>query len=201
MPYKTIISGIYIIKSIESGNFYIGSSNNIYHRLSSHKRCLRKQIHNNFILQRAYNKYGLDNMIFEILEECPREKLFEKEQYYISNLKPKYNIDKNATRAGAVMSKESRERMSRSRKGKPSFRKGIPNLKPGRKRTQEEIEKFKKLCHGENNPNQKLKKEDILFIRESYKNKVFKQKELAEKFKVRQDHISRIVNNKVCLVV
>lgn len=201
MPCKTIISGIYIIKSIKSGNFYIGSSNNIYHRLNDHKRCLRNQIHNNFILQKAYNKYGLDNMIFEILEECPKEKLFEREQHYISNLKPKYNIDKNATRAGAVMSKESREKMSKSRKGKPSPRKGKTYLVPYKERTQKQIENFLKFCHGKNHPNQKLKKEDILFIRESYKNKIFKQRELAEKFKVRQDHISRIINNKVCLAV
>lgn len=201
MPYKTIISGIYIIKSVKSNNFYIGSSNNIFNRFSNHKRCLRNQIHPNFILQKAYNKYGLDNMTFEILEECPREKLFEKEQHYISSLKPKYNIDKNATRAGAIMSKESREKISKSKVGKPSSRKGKTYIVPYRERTQKQIDNFKKLCHGENHPSKKLKIEDIVYIREAYKNKIYKQQELANKFKTTQDNISRIVNNKAWVTV
>lgn len=49
---------------------------------------------------------------------------------------------------------------------------------------------------GENNPNSKLKKEDVVFIYESLKNKDFSQKQLSERFEVSQMSISNIKNKK-----
>ena len=52
----------------------------------------------------------------------------------------------------------------------------------------------KQSCAGEKCYNSKLKNDDILFIRESYKNKVFNQRELAKQFNIGYKAISKIVN-------
>jgi len=38
--------------------------------------------HHNTYLQRAWNKYGAQAFTFEVIEECPIEKLAEREQYW-----------------------------------------------------------------------------------------------------------------------
>lgn len=84
---KKIISGIYKITNTITGEFYIGSSSNIYQRWSSHK--IRYKEKNS----REYNKklycsmreYGINNFKFEIIEQCDYD-LFRKEQEYINKL-------------------------------------------------------------------------------------------------------------------
>lgn len=46
-----------------------------------------KEKHFNIHLQNAWDKYGSDNFLFEILEECDKECLKDKEEYYIQTLK------------------------------------------------------------------------------------------------------------------
>lgn len=89
------ICGIYIIKNIITNTVYIGKSININNRLRDHKSSLISNKHKNKYLQRAFNKYGLENFLFEILEECECEKLNEKEIYYIkkfNSLNEGYNM-------------------------------------------------------------------------------------------------------------
>lgn len=88
--------GIYKIINIKNNKFYIGSSKNLEKRWKIHLSNLKRNKHVNCILQRAWNKYGEDSFIFQIVEDCSVEKLFEREQYYIDELKPKYNIGLNA---------------------------------------------------------------------------------------------------------
>ena len=71
--------GIYKITYNKDGRCYIGQSINIEHRLKEHRNCEGKSHIHNAIL-----KYGLSNFTFEIIEECNREQLDEKEQYWIS---------------------------------------------------------------------------------------------------------------------
>ena len=49
--------------------------------------------HKNTKMQNHYNKYGLDDFIFEILEECSLEDKLHREQYYINTLNPWFNIN------------------------------------------------------------------------------------------------------------
>lgn len=84
-------SGIYKLINNVNHNIYIGSSVNFYNRLKEHFRDLERNTHYNEYLQRAYNKYN-KNFTFEIIEECDKELLFEKEQYWIDLLKPHYNM-------------------------------------------------------------------------------------------------------------
>ena len=63
-----MISGVYKITNTINGKFYIGSSYDIEGRWDCHKKCLKGNYHNNPKLQHAWNKYGQNAFIFEILE-------------------------------------------------------------------------------------------------------------------------------------
>jgi len=82
------ICGVYKITNMINGKFYIGSSNDIQNRWSQHKACLKNNEHGNNHLQNAWNLYGGENFKFEIIEECSPSMQFEREQYYINELKP-----------------------------------------------------------------------------------------------------------------
>lgn len=62
--------GIYKIENTINKKVYIGQSNNILIRFSNHKYELNSNKHSNSHLQRAWNKYGRENFIFDILCEC-----------------------------------------------------------------------------------------------------------------------------------
>lgn len=94
-------SGVYRITNKINGKFYIGSSKDIDDRWVCHKRNLNNNDHANPILQSAWNKYGSNAFILEIIEEVnPIPKLlFEKEEYYFKSLNPfenGYNIEISA---------------------------------------------------------------------------------------------------------
>ena len=63
-----IKSGIYKITNIINNKMYIGSSENLERRRNEHFRELKANRHSNVKLQHAYNKYGVDNFKFEVLE-------------------------------------------------------------------------------------------------------------------------------------
>jgi len=83
--------GIYRIKNLVNGKCYYGSSKQIEKRFDRHKKELKNNIHINCVLQRAWDKYGENNFIFEIVEECNINVLLETEQKYL-DLQPEYNI-------------------------------------------------------------------------------------------------------------
>jgi group I intron endonuclease len=88
--------GIYRIKNLVNEKCYYGSSKNIEKRWRRHLNQLRKKTHINCILQNAWNKYGEDNFIFEIVERCELENIFEVEQKYIDTCGD-YNIGLKAS--------------------------------------------------------------------------------------------------------
>lgn len=72
------IIGIYKITS-PSGKIYIGSSKNIRARIQKYKKLNAvKQTR----IYRSLLKYGVENHIFEIVEECEFEQLYIRERYY-----------------------------------------------------------------------------------------------------------------------
>jgi hypothetical protein len=96
MNYKIYYKKKGIYKITINKKIYIGSSINIYDRYSLHKSTLLKNTHRNRYLQRAFNKYkNFDFEIIETFDEISREKLLEKELYYINLLNPEYNLIKN----------------------------------------------------------------------------------------------------------
>ena len=80
------LSGVYIITNKINGKFYVGSGRSIFSRWFNHTCYLTKSTHVNYKLQRAVNKYGLENFKFEVLELHPPQGLNEREQYYLDTL-------------------------------------------------------------------------------------------------------------------
>lgn len=72
--------GIYKIENKINQNVYIGQSNNIEMRWKQHKINIKN---GSQTIYKAIRKYGIENFDFSILEECPLEKLDEREKYWI----------------------------------------------------------------------------------------------------------------------
>ena len=70
--------GIYKITN-PNNKIYIGQSINIERRFNQYKKLMCKK---QPILYRSFLKYGVENHIFEIIEECKIEQLNYKERYY-----------------------------------------------------------------------------------------------------------------------
>lgn len=85
-------SGIYKIINLINQKIYVGSTKNFNNRKRDHFNTLKNKKHCNKHLQRAYDKYGKESFIFEILEYCEINILLEREKYYFELLKPEYNI-------------------------------------------------------------------------------------------------------------
>lgn len=75
---------IYSITNLVNGKIYIGSCKSTGIRKSNHFWALKAGRHHSAHLQRAYDKYGKDNFIFKVIEECELEKRAEREIYNIS---------------------------------------------------------------------------------------------------------------------
>jgi len=179
-----MISGIYKIENKINGKFYIGSSKNIEKRFKVHKRGLNSNKHHNIYLQRSWLKYGASAFLFTIIEET--NNLFEKEEFWITTLKPEYNIGSvgggdNFT--NHPNKEDLRERLSEilrtCRKPTPRLGEDNPNWKGGVSKSYCECGKEKakpaKTCincrdkSGDNNPfyGKNHSKETRLKLRES----------------------------------
>jgi group I intron endonuclease len=80
---KRNISGIYIIKNNINNKVYIGSAVCCKQRFIGHKSDFKKKQHNDRF-QNFVNKYGVNSLVFEILEIVSnKQKLIEREQYWI----------------------------------------------------------------------------------------------------------------------
>ena len=80
---KTAVCGIYKITSLDSEKSYIGQSTNIANRWSDHIKNAISSAPSSNKLYQEMRKYQPCNFTFEILEEVPRNKLDERELYWI----------------------------------------------------------------------------------------------------------------------
>lgn len=118
---KTSVSGVYRIRNIETGDSYIGSTIDIESRLVDHRWYLERDRHINARLQNAWNKYGSNAFVFEVVTEVKRSMLLIVEQEYIDReWGTLYNL---ARHAGAPMrdrqhSDKTRQQMSVDRRGR-----------------------------------------------------------------------------------
>ena len=130
-------SGIYKIQSTLLPDMcYIGSARNFRTRYNKHFLDLRKGTHHSVLLQNHYNKYGITDLIFLIIEECSIPNLKEREQFYLDNLFPLFNISKSATGCeGVIPSLETRKKQSKAKLGSVPWNKGMKGVyKTGIKR-------------------------------------------------------------------
>ena len=94
----TDATGIYKITNIKTKECYIGQAMHIKDRFIEHAKCgLGIDTPAGNKLYKAIQEFGLWNFSFEVLEECPREQLNEKEKYYI-DLYSSYDYGYNSTR-------------------------------------------------------------------------------------------------------
>ena len=147
-------TGIYKITNLVNNKFYIGSSSyNVYNRINVHKRLLKQNKHENSYLQKSYNKHGLNNFNFEIVELCEPLLCLEREQYYLDffkcyNRDIGYNINKKSnSRLGCILSQETKDKISNSHKGKiisNETKRKLSISRNNRKIPKEIIEKIRK---------------------------------------------------------
>jgi group I intron endonuclease len=94
-----------------------------------HRSDLNKNKHHSVKLQNHHNKYGLSDLVFSVVERCSKEVLIEREQHYIDELDPYFNICKVA---GSVIGgqntlKKPRGRLVRLRRVKRMGRHSLKN--------------------------------------------------------------------------
>jgi group I intron endonuclease len=144
------MTGIYKITN-PKGKIYIGKSIDIEKRLKYYKyTSLRKNQHK---LNNSISKYGFENHILEIIEECKEEYLNEREIYWISyydsvnlglNLmhggeggrqSQEVKNKKSISMTGKKHSLSTKEKMSKSKKGhsmyNDAWRKSISEANKG----------------------------------------------------------------------
>lgn len=161
-----MITGIYKIIS-PNNRVYIGQSINIEKRFKDYK-FLKSKLQR--LLHRSFLKYGVENHVFEIVEECLIEQLNERERYWqehydVLNVEKGLNLKYTETsdRSG-ILSEESKKKVSIGNTGKirtdEHKNKTSEILKEYYSNNKHPIKGFKRgTC------NNKLQKKDVLEIR------------------------------------
>jgi group I intron endonuclease len=113
-------SGIYKITNTVNGKMYVGSAVKLKERWTLHRGMLRRKCHHSVTLQRAWDKYGPDMFVFEVLEVVADiKRLIEREQVWIDKLdvvgKSGYNICPRAgSSLGVKQSEATKAKLSAS---------------------------------------------------------------------------------------
>lgn len=130
-------TGIYTIINAVNNKRYVGQAVNIKNRIAGHFKRLNAGKHHCAHLQNAFIKYGRESFICLVLENCKKEMLTEREQYWMdyykyhglyntapaagSNIGIKFSAKVRAKMAekltGRPVSEETRAKMSMTRMG------------------------------------------------------------------------------------
>ena len=155
--------GIYKITS-PKGRVYIGQSTDVEKRIKYYRylHC-KKQIR----LYNSFIKYGVDNHIFEIIEECDESKLNDRERFY----QEKFNVISNnglnceltsSSNHPRVLSNESKKKIGIKNSGSNNGMYGVIHTEEfkANRRAHKHTDEVKKLISirsaGANNPQAKL---------------------------------------------
>ena len=92
--------GIYKITNQINGKVYIGQSIDIQYRWKQHKQQAKNNRKNNKLYQ-AMRKYGIENFLFEVIEQCKfsQQQLDNRQRYWIEYYNS-YENGYNSTRGG-----------------------------------------------------------------------------------------------------
>ena len=116
------ICGVYSIMNLINNKRYGGQSVDIYVRWGNHKSALRNNRHSNVHLQNAWDAYGEDNFVFEVLSICDINTIDKTEQYYIElfdTMNPEHGYNRESGgHENKCLSIESRNMISEKHKGK-----------------------------------------------------------------------------------
>lgn len=154
--------GVYAIRNVVNGKRYLGSTGKLNKRWSQHKLSLNRGDHFNPYLQNAWNKYGGNCFVYEIVERCSKTLLVDQEEHWIRKLhsfkdEHGYNMCRTprASRLGCKATPETVAKMSASLSGK-----NHPNW--GKKMSDDWITKMKKAVTGIPKPNSGVKKKYVV---------------------------------------
>lgn len=108
---------IYGIKNLVNNKIYIGKSTNMKIRKKTHETSFIRKQAVNVHLQRAVDKYGVENFEFLILEEVTLDNINEKEQHWISHFNSfneKYGYNKTMGGDGGNLTIETKFKISQT---------------------------------------------------------------------------------------
>lgn len=137
-------AGVYAVRNVANGKVYVGQTQHLSRRWTSHRADLRQNKHVNTHLQRAWNKYGPTSFVFEVLHLLKEgEDLALLEMHYIEllgALQPARGYNLNAvTPVSYRASEETRQKQSAAQRAYHA-------ANPNKKRTPEQIERMR-LAH------------------------------------------------------
>jgi len=156
--------GVYEIVNTINKKRYVGSSVNIKRRWQTHKSKLRKGIHENEHLQRAWNKYGENCFEFHILRTTERGEHLRLENELLATGNYEYNI---GTKVGAAMlgrnhTEETKRKISALHSGEnhPMYGKHLPKItrdkisasNKGKRRSEKSRKRLSESKSGKNHP-------------------------------------------------
>lgn len=213
--YKTIKSGVYMIKNKKINKIYVGSSKNLHTRIRDHQYKLYKNTHENMYLQKDWNEYGDEFFIVEIIEYVNElNELKNREQYWLDRLKSYhrdkgYNINNFASTKGKTLPKETGLRITKVNTGRKHTEESKAKISLNRKgkytgeRPKHIGKKISKALKGDNSyhlkgekhSNSKLSEEDVLNIYNKIKNGE-SILDVAGQFKINKSTVGRIINRK-----
>lgn len=190
MSKKLLISGagIYQIRNLKNNKIYIGSASKLNERKQSHFFNLNHNKHHNTHLQSAYNLYGKENFVFEVLIYAERDLnylLYLEEKtiavFDATNPEKGYNIKKiPSSSLGIKASSETKLKLSISHMGfEPS---------------EETKLKLSELTTGSNNPSAKLIESDVIEIKKLISENKISYSEIAKLYNISISRISAIAN-------
>lgn len=179
-------AAVYMIANLVNGRRYIGSASEVHKRFRTHKSELNRNKHHNTSLQDDFNKYGIVNFSFVVLEQvADKDNLKEREQVYIDkyDFDSLYNHHKDAHGPSGYTVPEDKRNVDNRGENNPMF---------GKHQSQELKNRYSKERKGDKNPNAKLSDEDVLKIKELLSEGKLTQGEIGKLFNVHRSHISKI---------
>ena len=199
-------TGIYQIRYTKNSKCYIGSAARSFDKRWNEHRCrLRKNQHPNHKLQHAWNKYGENTFVFEVLLYCDPEDCLTYEQIALDTIlfascnderfrKLGYNICKIAgSPLGRKHSEETKRKIGQSHKGKILSKEHKEKISKNHANVKGSNHPLYGQHHsrGTKNGKSKLTEEQVFTIRQQLMDGETVT-ELASKFGVQKSAISKI---------
>ena len=110
-------AGVYVIRNLENGRRYVGSSIDIERRRREHERHLSTGRHHSKFLQRSWNKSGASAFEFKTILHCSPDMCVFYEQRAMDSLRPEYNtVPVAGSQLGYKHTEATKEKMSKARR-------------------------------------------------------------------------------------
>lgn len=152
--------GVYMITNTSTNQVYIGASTDIKRRWSNHNARGKKGIH-------TYPCFNdIDNVRYEILEECQIDELQEREEFWMGYMSNLFTVI-NKSKAGRVPINSEEAKLIKSQSQKGSL-----------------------------NGNCRLSEQDIFAIKQLCNDGDYTQVKVAEMFGISPTHVCNIVHGK-----